>query len=97
MFEDFDFPSNSPWILMNTFNGSKYVVLPGVFGRSTIQFVFAYPVVRVTVRVSGSTCGHSRGKNVLMMVLAVAFGSRPSWLFFEIVTGMVVQDAILLV
>lgn len=62
------------------------------FGRSTTQFVFAYPVLRVTMSVSGSKFDHSLLRNVLIMPLIMDLGSKPS---FGMVTGMLVVAIIL--
>lgn len=61
-------------------------------GRSTTQFVFAYPVLRVTMSVSGSVFGHSLVRNVPIMSWIMDLGSGPS---FGMVTGMLVVATIL--
>jgi hypothetical protein len=89
--------------LKNTFKGSAAddvvvaataAVAVVVAGRSTTQFIFAYPLLRVTMSVSGSTFGHSLVKKMLMISLMAALvGVSP---FEGIETGTLVQGIILL-
>jgi hypothetical protein len=61
---------------------------PFGFGRSTTQFVFAYPVLYVVMSDPGSTFGHSLVNTVLRISLITAFVREPS---FGRATGTLVQ------